>query len=244
MLAPCAHLKVCLLWVSIEPTGILPLAVNGVADGQRKQHGPYQAVRSDRELAMTIQTQINQSAIKSAEKQISGDQALEMGISAPFELVNGSIVYMDHAGDEHGIQEAEIAWHLMNFNRQHKTGWVLTGEVGVYTRRNPDTVRAADVIFISRQRLPVPSGKALKVAPELVVEIVPPTDRWRDVRDKIEEYFAIGVERVWIVEPETKTVLVYRTPVDLIKLTQDDTLRGEGVLDGFVLPLAEFFAVL
>ena len=178
------------------------------------------------------------------EKLFSGDEVLEMGIAEPFELVNGRIVYMDHTGDEHGIQEAEIAWHLINFNRQHKTGWVLTGEVGVYTRYNPDTVRAVDVIYISRARLPFPTGKALKVAPELVVEIVSPTDRWRAVRDKIEEYFEIGVERVWIVEPEAKTILVYRTPVDLIKLTQNDILQGEGALEGFVLPLAELFVNL
>ena len=76
------------------------------------------------------------------------------------------------------------------------------------------------------------------------MEIVSPTDRWRAVRDKIEEYFEIGVERVWIVEPEAKTILVYRTPVDLIKLTQNDILQGEGALAGFVLPLAELFVNL
>ena len=76
------------------------------------------------------------------------------------------------------------------------------------------------------------------------MEIVSPTDRWRAVRDKIEEYFEIGVERVWIVEPEAKTILVYRTPVDLIKLTRNDILHGEGALEGFVLPLAELFVNL
>lgn len=177
-------------------------------------------------------------------KLLSGDEALELGIPVPFELVKGEIVYMDHTGDEHGIQEAEIAWHLMNFNREHKIGWVLTGEVGVYTTYKPDTVRGVDVIFVSRARLPVPSGKALKVAPELIVEIISPTDRWRDVREKIEEYFTIGVERVWVVEPENKTVLVFRTPTDLSKLTEDDILRGEGILEGFHLPVRELFAVL
>ena len=64
------------------------------------------------------------------------------------------------------------------------------------------------------------------------------------MRGKVEEYFAIGVERVWIVEPETKSILVFRTPTDLVKLTQTDTLRGEGVLEGFSLPLADLFADL
>ncbi|MFN8488783.1 MAG: Uma2 family endonuclease [Caldilineaceae bacterium] len=193
---------------------------------------------------MQAQILINPQFIPVEEKLISGEEALELGIDAPFELVRGKIVYMDHTGDEHGNQEAEIAWHLINFNRKRKIGWVLSGEVGVYTQFDPDTVRAVDVIFISRQRLPVLSGKAIKVAPELVIEIISPTDRWRDVRDKIEEYFAIGVDWVWIVEPANKSILLFRTPTDMVKLTQTDTLQGEGILEGFTLPLAELFADL
>jgi len=178
------------------------------------------------------------------EKLLTGDEVLELGIDQPFELVQGRVVYIDHTGDEHGMHEAEIAWHLINFNRTRKLGWVLTGEVGVYTQFAPDTVRGVDVLFVSRQRLAAPSGKALKVAPELVIEIVSPTDRWRDLRNKIDEYFAIGVERVWIVEPEKKQLLVYRTPTEFRQFTQQETVYGEGILEGFELPLSELFAEL
>jgi Uma2 family endonuclease len=176
------------------------------------------------------------------EKLMTGDEALELGIDRPFELVNGTIVYMDCTGDEHGILESELARSLGNFNASQKIGWVLSGEVGLYTRHDPDTVQGVDVIFISRQRLSMPTGKAIRVAPELVMEIVSPTDRWSDPRSKIAEYFAIGVERVWIVEPEKKQLLVYRTPTDFIQLTEQETVHGEGILAGFALPLRELFA--
>jgi Uma2 family endonuclease len=178
------------------------------------------------------------------EKLLTGDEALALGLDQPFDLVNGRIVTIDHTGDEHGLHEAEIAWHLINFNRERKLGWVLAGEVSLYTRYDPDTVRGVDVIFISRQRLPAPTGKAIRVAPELVIEIVSPSDRWSDLRDKIAEYFAIGVERVWIVEPGKKQLLVYRTPTDFVQITEQESVQGEGVLAGFILPLRELFADL
>ncbi|MCX6045558.1 MAG: Uma2 family endonuclease, partial [Chloroflexi bacterium] len=161
---------------------------------------------------------------------------------APF--LGHNLSYIDYTGDEHGIIESEIARYLGNFNVTRKLGWVLTGEVGVYTRYEPDTVRGVDVIFISRKRLAAPSGKALQVAPELVVEIVSPTDRWSELRSKIAEYFAIGVERVWIVEPGKKQLLVYRTPTEFIQLAEQETVHGEGILEGFALPLHELFAEL
>ena len=150
---------------------------------------------------------------------------------------------MTPAGSEHGFMESELAWHLRNFVVERKLGWVMTGEVGIYTRRNPDRVRGADIVFVSKERLPEPPKGFLEVAPELVVEIISLGDRWQDVRDKLEEYFAIGVRWVWIVEPENRAVLVFRSPSQIQKLGEQDTLRGEGVLEGFELPLAELFGM-
>lgn len=178
------------------------------------------------------------------EQLFTGAEAFNLGIEQPFELVNGQIILMDYTGDEHGIIESELSRYLGNFIVTRKLGWVLVGEVGLYTRYEPDTVRGVDVIFISRQRLSAPKGKALQVAPELVVEIVSPGDRWSELRTKIAEYFAIGVERVWIVEPEKKQLLVYRSPTDFTQLTEQETVRGEGILEGFALPLHELFAEL
>ena len=61
------------------------------------------------------------------------------------------------------------------------------------------------------------------------------------MRDKLEEYFAIGVHRVWIVEPDNRDVLVYSASTEMRKFGEGDMLMGEGVLDGFILPVAELF---
>lgn len=180
--------------------------------------------------------------IVDTEKRINGEDLLEMGDIGPCELIDGRIVSMSPTGGEHAHIESQLDFELKLFVRGKKIGWVLVGEVGIYTRHSPDRVRAADVAFISRERLPAGLVRGfLDVAPELVVEIMSPTDRWQDVRQKIEEYFSAGVIWVWVVEPENRTVLVYDSPTEARKFIEGESLLGEGVLEGFALDVAGLF---
>lgn len=175
-------------------------------------------------------------------KLITGEELLAMGDIGPCELIDGRIIYMSPTGVEHGIVEFSLGAELAGFVRGGRLGWVMGGEVGIYTRRNPDRVRGADVVFISKQRLPhKPQKGFLAAAPELIVEIMSPDDRWQDVSEKIEEYFSIGVQWVWIVEPDNRAVRVYHSPTEARKLGEGDALKGEGVLAGFELPVAKLF---
>ena len=175
---------------------------------------------------------------------ITGEDLLAMGDIGPWELIDGRIVAMSPTGDEHGTIEFNLGSELRAFVRQNNLGRVTGGEVGIYIRRRPDTIRAADVVFVSAERLARPVKGFLDVAPELVVEIMSPSDRWQDIRSKLDDYFSIGVERIWIVEPDRHTVLVYRSSTDLREFGEDDVLKGEGVLEGFELPVADLFAEL
>jgi Uma2 family endonuclease len=175
-------------------------------------------------------------------KLISGEELLAMGDIGPCELIDGRIVPMSPTGGEHGYIEFYLGAELTHFVRLKKSGWVIGGEVGIYTHRQPDRVRGADVAFISKERSPRRPPKGfLEVAPELVVEIMSPDDRWQEVRQKLEEYFSIGVQWVWIIEPENRAVLVYRSSTEMDKLGEEDTLHGEDILAGFTLPVASLF---
>ncbi len=187
---------------------------------------------------------MNTPTVPFAEKLITGEElALIPGLGR-CELVAGKIVTMSPTNWKHGDFVSEIDWHLRSFVKKHGPGKVLTGEVGIYVRHDPDYVRGAEVVFISSERIAqITSESYLDVAPELVVEVISPSNTWQEMRDKIEEYFAIGVAWVWIVEPERRQVLVYRSPTEMTALSEPDTLKGEGVLTGFSLPLAELFAV-
>ena len=193
---------------------------------------------------MTVATIPQQTVPRTRPRaqQITGEELLAMGDVGPCELIDGRIVRMNPTGLQHGNIEIALGSALRDFVRKRQLGRVVGGEVGIYTRRNPDRVRGADIAFVSQERLAEKSPKGfLKVAPELVVEIMSPSDRWQDVRQKLDEYFAIGVQRVWIVEPDNLTVLVCLSSTEMRKLGEADLLIGEGVLDGFSLPVAELF---
>lgn len=177
-------------------------------------------------------------------KLITGDELLARGDIGRCELIDGRIVPMSPAGDEHGILELNLALELKLFVRERQLGQVMTGEVGIYIRRNPDRVRGADIVFISKEKLPKPTGKFLEVAPELVVEVMSPNDRWEAVRAKLADYFSIGVEQVWVVEPDNRKDLVYRSSTDIQEFGEGDTLIAEGILAGFSLEMTSLFAGL
>ncbi len=181
-------------------------------------------------------------SIPTETKLITGEELLEMGDIELCELIDGVIVPMSPLQGEHGYLESTFSSQLDQFVRPRRLGWTLSGEVGIYIRRNPDRIRAADVAFVSRERGRTRPKGFLQLAPELIVEIVSPTDRWSDIREKIQDYFSIGVEHVVIVEPEQRDVLVYRSPTEFTQLREHDTFIGEGVLQGFALPIHDLFS--
>ena len=178
----------------------------------------------------------------SETKLITGEELLAMGDIGPCELIDGRIVPMSPVGGKHGFVEFKLGRRLGNFVDEHKLGWVVGGETGIYIRRNPDRIRGADIAFISKRRLPdLPAEGFIEAVPELIVEVISPNDTWEDMRRKLEDYFSIGVERVWVVEPENRAVLIYRSITEAQRLGEADALRGEGALDGFALPVKDLF---
>lgn len=174
---------------------------------------------------------------------ITGEDLFALGDIGPAELVKGEIIRMPPTGYVHGRIELKLGKMLDNFVEHHQLGQIMVGEIGIYTQRDPDSVRAADVAYISNERLAqVASEGYLDVAPELIVEIISPGDRWANIEDKLDEYFAIGVRLVWLVNPKKREVLVYHAPTDVARFTADDTLSGENVLPGFEAAVADFFA--
>jgi Uma2 family endonuclease len=166
-------------------------------------------------------------------RRITGSEYSSLEDAAPSELVRGKVVPLKQAHFDHGNVEWKFARALGTFAEANDLGKIAVGEVGVYTQRAPDTVRAADVVFVSNERLARRSAGFLDVAPDLVVEVHGSNESWRRLRRKVGEYFACGVRLVWVVEPRKRRVLVHRSATDVRELRQDDELSGEDVLPGF-----------
>ncbi len=157
------------------------------------------------------------------------------------ELVRGEIVVMPPPKGKHGICCSQVSWLLKNHVTPAKLGWVTTNDTGIVLERDPDTVRGPDVAFWSIARQPtVPEGY-FQIPPDIAVEVLSPDDRRKDVRAKIKEYLFYSVPLVWLVDPETQTVLVYRGTMRGIELDEADTLEGGDVLPGFSCKVSDLF---
>ena len=117
----------------------------------------------------------------------------------------------------------------------------MVGEVGIFTRRSPDRVRGADVVFISHAQYDrrTKTQAFLDVAPELVVEILSPERP--DTAQKVVEYLTIGVRLVLVVDPDARTIATHR-PNEVVRVYQGAvTVPCDDALPGFSLPVAEVF---
>ena len=174
---------------------------------------------------------------------VTGSDLLAMGDIGPCELIDGVIVKMSPAGGLHSFIELTLALLVGGFVKDRKVGFYMVGEVGIFIRREPDRIRGADLAVWAHAKLPDgPPAGFVEVAPDLVVEILSPTDRWMDMRQKINDYFSIGVDTLWIVDPDEETVFVYPSASQRTALRRGDTLAGTGPLTGFTLPVSELFA--
>jgi Uma2 family endonuclease len=111
----------------------------------------------------------------------------------------------------------------------------------------PDLVRIPDVAFTSWDRLPGrkrPKEPVPRLVPNLAIEILSLSNTPGEMASKRQDYFAAGVELVWEVDPETRTVAVYTSPKAMTTLRDTDTLDGGIVLPGFTLRLHDLFAEL
>ena len=87
-----------------------------------------------------------------ADRLITDEELTLMSGVENTELVKGKLVKRMPTGDHHGAVAFAIAQALGNHLRISKSGKVRFGEVGIYTRRNPDSRRAADAFYISTER--------------------------------------------------------------------------------------------
>lgn len=160
------------------------------------------------------------------------------------ELVSGSVVEMPSPGFRHGVVCSNVDFALRLYLRDQQRGRVVVNDAGIVTERNPDTVRGPDVAYYSFERLPQSEQPATysTVAPEFVVEVLSPSDRWKDVLKKIGELLNVGVQIVLVIDPERQSGQIFYDdqPVRLVQAA--DTLEFPTILPGFQTTLALLLA--
>jgi Uma2 family endonuclease len=155
------------------------------------------------------------------------------------ELVRGEIVTMPPPGFRHGVCCSKIDRRLGTFVEANSLGVVCCNDTGFILERDPDTVRGPDLSFWSREKLPeLPEGYP-EVPPDLIVEVVSPSDHFTRIQKKLSHYLEKGVRLIWVVDPEDRSLTIYRPDRPLRVLTEKDTVSGEEVVLGFACPVAD-----
>jgi Uma2 family endonuclease len=158
------------------------------------------------------------------------------------ELVRGRLLVREPGGARHGAVAMRLGYRIMAHAEAHDLGRVYAAETGFKLESNPDTVRAPDVAFITRDRLPEvePQGYPSRV-PDLAVEVLAHDDHPADTLEKVAQWLRAGVRLVWVVDSDKRTARVYRADGSESLLGPDGALDGEDVLPGFRCPLADLW---
>jgi Uma2 family endonuclease len=182
---------------------------------------------------MAITTRLTYDDLESIPQEREGDR---------HELIDGELVVTPSPIPRHQIASANIVQALQGHVREGDLGLVLYAPTDV--RLTPDNVLIPDILFVTRDRLHIIGPKAIDAPPDLVVEILPPGTRQRDLSTKSALYARFGVQEYWIVDPESRIVPVlslvgdHYVPIPLA----DEVAIESRVLPGLELTLASVFA--
>ena len=178
-------------------------------------------------------------------KLLTADDLLRLsGEGVRGELIRGVLHEIMPSGYAHGKIAMKLGFSPERLHHPPETGEFDNGsDSGVWLERDPDTVREPDIAYFSVAKIPLDamdSGYA-EVPPDLVVEIVSPSDSRREVHDKARMWLRYGVDLVWVVQPDTRTVDVYEPGRGVVTLDEHDTLNGLAVLPGFTCAVSDIF---
>ena len=155
------------------------------------------------------------------------------------ELVRGVLIVREPPGGRHGSVTMNLALRIGAHVERLGAGQLFAAETGFTLARRPDTVRAPDIAFVRRERLPQPIPVGFpELVPDLVVEVLSPGDRPGEVLAKIGDWIEAGARLVWAVDPERRLARIYRQDGSEATISEDGRLDGEDVLAGFSCALA------
>ncbi len=157
-----------------------------------------------------------------------------------YEIVNGIPEERPMAGARHGSLIMRLGARLVNYVEAHQLGEVYSPDTTFIIGRNQ---RLPDLGFVFAARIPAdgePEGM-WDIAPDLAVEVISPNDVYAKVAQKVDDYLEAGVQQVWLVLPEQKSITIYRSPFDITVFQDEMELVSEDLFPAFRCPLSEIF---
>ena len=169
---------------------------------------------------------------------MTAEDLLKPGVPERADLVRGVLVVHEPPGFRHGEITVRLTIALGTYVDTRHLGRVVAGDAGFKLQSDPDTVRGADIAFVSWERMPQQSPVGFPpLGPDLVVEVLSPGDRPGETLAKIADWLSAGTRLVWVIDPERRLARIYRQDGSESILGADDALDGEDILPGFACNL-------
>ncbi len=149
----------------------------------------------------------------------------------------GDCVIMAPTGGETSWRNSRLITLLSIWADSEGSGVVFDSSGGFIL---PDgAVLSPDVSWVRRSRLAVLTAnqkeRFIPLCPDFVIELRSPSDRLRDLQDKMQEYLDNGARLGWLIDPETRQVYVYMPGHPAQCWDNPERLSGEPVLQGLML---------
>jgi Uma2 family endonuclease len=159
------------------------------------------------------------------------------------ELVRGELRVTPPPGGPHAVAESNLVGILCTYVMPHALGRVFPDSTGYELVRLPHTVRVPDVSFVRGGRLPAEGvgPGLLKMAPDLAVEVLSPSETASELEEKLSDYAIAGTPLVWVVDPVRRTVRVLAAGAPVKWLREGETLDGGTVVPGFSCAVVDIF---
>lgn len=178
------------------------------------------------------------------ERQLyTADDIWQMGDDAHLEVIRGEVREMSAAGGRHGGIGGRFGGHLFQYGQEVEPGEVFTSETGILVSTSPITLLVPDLIFIKRVNLPngIVPVRYFEIPPDVVLEILSPSQRFADLIEKAALVLKFGVPLVWLVDPERRAITAL-TGDGLVRVYHPgEVLDGGDTLQGFSVPVDRLF---
>ena len=158
-----------------------------------------------------------------------------------YELDEGELIEMTRPAFDHNRAMKRLLVRLENFLEATQIGEVLASE-NLYALA-PSTRRAPDVAIILGDKWKSLRGaKVIPIVPEIVAEVLSPSETTRMIHRKLKQYFEAGVKEVWLIDPEAQEVEVWTGPTIPEHALAGNAVLESSLLPGFKLSLEDLFA--
>ena len=183
------------------------------------------------------------------ERKITAERFFELMeqpeyLDRVIELVEGELIEMSKPTRIHGIVAARLTMKIAIHVDEKDLGEVTSGSAGFILERDAsgsDTVRGVDIAYVSKARVPDPPDFAwYEYGPDLAVEVISPNNKAGDTHLKVMQFLSKGTRLVWLVYPQSRTVVAH-TVDGATTLREDDTLDGGDALPGFQIRVGDIF---